>query len=178
MQPDRICCQLKTKYLIDGSELNIEATAFNDDFLYLFNRANNLVVRFNYQDFLGHLKGGKVPKVEVCNVNLPNIQGVEPGFSGATFLKNSEIIFTASVEATNNAYDDGKIIGSLVGILDVSDFHNVTVSHYGLIPNGKQPLKVESVAVKDLKSDGNIEAIFITDDDNGNTEFLRVQVQK
>lgn len=164
---------LKALPLLENSELNIEATAFADGFLYLFNRANNVVIRFDYQDFIAHLAGGKLPKLESKRIILPKIQTYEVGFSGAVTLNSSKIIFTASAEATDDAYNDGEIIGSLVGELDITDFQNIKITRYGLIPNKKQPLKVESVTLSPSKSTDRIEVVFITDDDNGNTELIR-----
>lgn len=164
---------LKTLPLLENSELNIEATAFADGFLYLFNRANNVVIRFNYQEFIAHLTGGELPKLESKRIVLPKIQSYEAGFSGAATLNSSKIIFTASAEATNDAYNDGEIIGSLVGEIDITDFQDSKVTRYGLIPNGKQRLKVESITLNPSKSTDKMEVVFITDDDNGNTELIR-----
>lgn len=51
--------QLRNLPLFQNSELNIEATAYHEDQLYLFNRRKNLILKFAYQQFLKFLKGGK-----------------------------------------------------------------------------------------------------------------------
>lgn len=164
---------LKSFPLVKDIELNLEASAFSDGFLYLFNRTNNIIVKFDYQEFISYLKTGNLPKIEINQVSLPQIEGVEAGFSGATFSEKSRILFTASVEATDDAYNDGEIIGSLVGIIDISDFQKAKVIRYNFIPSEKQPIKVESVAILPSKSGRNTEVAFITDDDNGNTKLIK-----
>ncbi|WP_238250766.1 DUF6929 family protein [Capnocytophaga cynodegmi] len=169
---------LKRFPLLANTELNIEASAFSDGFLYLFNRSNNVIVKFDYQDFLSYLKTGNLPKIEISRISLPEIEKFEAGFSGATFKEKSQIIFTASVEATDDAYNDGEIIGSLVGVIDVSDFQRPKVIRYNLIPNnGENPIKVESITILSSKSKGNTEVVFITDDDNGNTKLIKASLK-
>lgn len=169
---------LKRFPLLANTELNIEASAFSDGFLYLFNRSNNVIVKFDYQDFLSYLKTGNLPKIEISQISLPEIEKFEAGFSGATFKEKSKIIFTASVEATDDAYNDGEIIGSLVGVIDISDFQKPKVIRYNLIPNnGENPIKVESITILSSKSNGNTEVVFITDDDNGNTKLIKASLK-
>ena len=102
---------------LTDSELNIEATAFSDNSIFLFNRKKNIIFKFIYKEFLAHLKGEPAfPKVEISQFSLPKINGIEAGFSGATAMKLApKIVFTASVEATSYAYNDGAILGSFVG---------------------------------------------------------------
>ncbi|MDO5106103.1 hypothetical protein [Capnocytophaga sp.] len=157
---------------LENAELNIEATAFADGFLYLFNRANNLIMRFNYDAFTAYLTNGKIPEVEVKRIELPQEKNVQIGFSGATAIDVKTILFTASAEASDDAYNDGEIIGSWVGELDISDFKYSTVKRYGIIPSADKPLKVESVALCPSAETDTVKVVFITDDDNGNTEII------
>lgn len=163
---------LKELPSLKDSELNIEATAFSNGFLYLCNRANNSIIKIDYHEFISYLKTGNLPKIEMNQVSLPKIEGIEAGFSGATFFENSKILFTASVEATDDAYNDGEIIGSLAGIIDISDFQKAKVTHYNFIPS-ENPIKVESVTILPSKSTHNTDVVFITDDDNGNTKLIK-----
>lgn len=105
---------------------------------------------------------------------MPKIKGIEAGFSGATTLKGqSKIIFTASVEDTDHAYDDGKILGSFIGIVDIKE-NNISKSFdYCQIPNDGAPLKIESVGVEKEISTGRTKVVLITDDDKGNSVILK-----
>jgi hypothetical protein len=160
--------------IFKDSELNIEATAFRDNQLFLFNRKPNLILRFEYKDFLAYLSDGiDFPQLEIRQFSLPKINGIEAGFSGATALMDEpKIIFTASVENNQNAYEDGEILGSLIGILDIS---NNTISQsfeYCQIPNAGANLKVESVTVEKEISSGETKVVLVTDDDQGNSTLL------
>ena len=114
---------------------------------------------------------------ETNQVTLPKIKGFEAGFSGAVAQNSSSIFFTASVEATDDSYNDGEIIGSLVGELNVSDFQNSTVTQFEVIPDNNKALKVESVTISNCKSTKNKELVLITDDDKGNTEIIKISVK-
>lgn len=160
--------------IFKDSELNIEATAFSDGELYLFNRRKNLIIKFNYEHFVSFIKGEcSIPELEIKEYSLPKMNGIEAGFSGATILKNQpKIIFTASVEDTINPYDDGEILGSFIGMIDLS---NKTISNqieFCQIPNTTENFKVESVTVKEEISIGETNVILITDDDQGNSMII------
>lgn len=167
---------LKKNPLFENSELNIEATAFYEGFLYLFNRVNNVIIKADYQQFTKFLSDGILPQIEVKRVSLPKIDGFEAGFSGATFLDKNTCVFTASVEATDDAYNDGEIIGSLVGTLNMADFQKVTVSNYEIL-SSEIPLKVESVTLLPSKSTEKIEFLLISDDDKGGTTFVKKSIK-
>jgi hypothetical protein len=160
--------------IFKDSELNIEATAFRNNQLFLFNRKPNLIIRFEYKDFLAFLRDGMdFPKPEIRQFSLPKINGIEAGFSGATALmEDPKIIFTASVENNQNAYEDGEILGSLIGILDISDNTISQSFEYCLIPNAGANLKVESVTVEKEISAGETKVVLISDDDQGNSTLL------
>lgn len=160
--------------IFKDSELNIEATAFRDNQLYLFNRRPNLILRFEYKDFLAYLHDGiDFPQPEIRQFSLPKINGIEAGFSGATALMDEpKIIFTASVENNQNAYEDGEILGSLIGILDISDNTISESFEYCHIPNAGANLKVESVTVHKEISSGETKVVLVSDDDKGNSTLL------
>lgn len=155
------------------SELNIEATAYRDNQLFLFNRKKNLVIRFEYTQFLAYIKGEiDFPKPKIVEFSLPKTNGIEAGFSGATAMESEpKIIFTASVENTENAYDDGDILGSFVGIIDIATMDSNSIDSCP-IPNSGVPLKVESVTIEEEISPGKIKLVLITDDDKGNSIVL------
>ena len=160
--------------LFKDSELNIEATAFRNNQLFLFNRKPNLILRFEYKDFLAYLSDGiDLPQPEIRQFSLPKINGIEAGFSGATALMDEpKIIFTASVENNQNAYEDGEILGSLIGILDISDNTISESFEYCHIPTSGANLKVESVTVEKEISSGETKVVLISDDDQGNSTLL------
>jgi hypothetical protein len=171
--------KLRNLPIFKDSELNIEATAYRNNQLFLFNRKKNLIIRFDYKDLLAYIIGeGAFPKPEIRQFFLPEINGIEAGFSGATALIDEpKIIFTASVENTDNAYDDGEILGSLIGIIDISNNTIATSFDYCKISNAGAHLKVESVTVEKEISPGKTEVVLITDDDKGNSIIVKGLLQ-
>ena len=166
---------LKNLPVFRDSELNIEATAFHDNQLFLFNRKKNLVLKFDYRDFLSFIKEEiDFPQSEIKEFSLPKINGIEAGFSGATTLKNrSKIIFTASVEDNLIAYDDGEILGSFIGTIDISNNKISATFDCCAIPNTDEKFKVESVTVEKETSPGITKVILITDDDQGHSSIIK-----
>ncbi|TDG36813.1 hypothetical protein EZJ43_05890 [Pedobacter changchengzhani] len=160
--------------IMGDSELNIEATAYQSGLIYLFNRKKNLIIKILYKDLLAFIKGEiPFPKPEIAQFLLPKINGVEAGFSGATTLKtNTKIIFTASVENTHNAYDDGEILGSFIGVIDISNGGLSEVFKYCEIPYTEMNLKVESVTIDEEIANGITKVVLITDDDKGNSTII------
>ena len=158
---------LRNSRVLKNADLNIEAAAYRNGILYLFNRGNNVIFSLSYCEFLSYLEGEtSLPKPKIDSYTLPKINGLEAGFSGATVLKNNPyIIFTASVEDTPNAYDDGEIYGSFIGMIPIekdglsSSFKSV------LFPIIGEELKVESVTVKEEIEFGETTLVVVTDDD-------------
>ncbi len=166
---------LKGLPALKDAELNIEAVAYHNNQLFLFNRKPGAIICFEYSAFLNYLKGiSPLPKLQVTPFSLPKIGGTEAGFSGATVLKSvSKIIFTATAEATRNAYDDGEIKGSLVGLMDLKNGGVGNTFSYALIPNTGAALKVESVTVAEETAGNSAKLVFVTDDDRGHSVILK-----
>ena len=165
---------LRSLPIFENSELNIEATAFRDGQLYLFNRRKNIIIKVDYSLYLAFIKGeAPIPDLEIYEFFLPKIKGIEAGFSGATTLQNQPtIVFTASVEDNINAYEDGEILGSFIGTIDIS---NNTISDrfdHCEIPIVNENFKVESVTIEEEIAVGKIKVVLITDDDQGSSSII------
>src|SRR5690606_31605005 len=105
------------------------------------------------------------------------INGMEAGFSGATILQN-KLIFTASVEDTPNAIDDGEILGSYVGIIDLQHLTDQMQPPCVRVSDDSRPLhiKVEAVAVT-ASTDTRAELLLFTDPDGGHSELLKATLE-
>ncbi|NJW54872.1 DUF6929 family protein, partial [Salinimicrobium oceani] len=148
--------KLKELDVFRDSEFNIEAAAEYHGQFFLFNRKKNVVIKFKYEDFVAHIENdAPPPEVFVAEVTLPEINGLEAGFSGATAFPNMPfLIFTASVEDTDNAYDDGDVLGSFIGVLDMENYEIVGEMQRIPSPNEKGgEIKVESVAIDKIISE-------------------------
>jgi hypothetical protein len=157
-------------------ELNLEAAAADADTLWLFNRGPTLVFSLPLEGLLTHLAGaGPPPAIRAIHVDLPTLEGYASGFSGATLHPDGRsILFTASVERTANWYDDGPIVGSLVGVLPLLDLREgVKPRCAPLTLEGKNlAVKVEGIAVERLEKDGSLGLILVTDSDGGGSEWI------
>lgn len=169
---------IKEMSVMQGSELNIEAAAYDQNRLFLFNRKKNVIFQFDYKLFLEYLKGESgFPFPKCYSFTLPEINGIEAGFSGASVLpKASKIIFTASVEDTDNAYYDGEILGSMIGTIALLDAGISDTFEYCLIPHGEEKLKIESVTVDSEDSNEGANLILISDDDKGNSTLVKCKL--
>lgn len=167
---------------IGKDELNIEAAVAGKDKLYLLNRGTNTVICYTLDSFVSYIQsGGPVPELTSFKVQLPEVEGIEAGFSGATISPDSaKIIFTASVENTSNWIDDGKILGSFVGIIDLVNTDSRTPVYVSSISQNNSILniKVESVAFNGFDLQGNMKVLLVTDSDGGISEILELLVMQ
>ncbi|HUH46187.1 MAG TPA: hypothetical protein VLZ54_03465 [Arenibacter sp.] len=170
--------RLRNAEIMGNAELNIEALASYGAHLYLFNRGKNIIFGFLYSDLLKYLKGHlPFPEPIAIRFHLPKIEGIEAGFSGATVIRESPcIVFTASVENTQNAYDDGEVYGSFVGIIPISGTGIINSYTAVPIPYMDRPLKVESVTVGKELSRQEADLVLVTDSDGGNSRVLKCKL--
>jgi hypothetical protein len=172
------------KLLPAGATLNLEAAAATTTELLLFQRtvgstAGNLLFRLPLTatlDYLQH-RSTQMPPVRPQLFQLPNIQGKPAGFSGACAYEN-KLFVTASVEDTADAVLDGEVLGSFVGLLSLDQSINQPVSFAQLQLPGGQPYtgKVESVAVRRRLAPNRYELLLVTDDDQGGSTAVLVEL--
>ena len=121
-----------------SSELNLEGAALLDTpfgpTLRLFQRSNGSPLGAGealcascdlaWGELSRYLRDpGAEPAPALHNVvtyQLGSVAGARLTFTDATLLRGSDILFAASAEASPNAYDDGAVTGSALGIIDAS----------------------------------------------------------
>ena len=171
---------LQIRANLSPEKLNIEAAAIFNGKLYLFNRGENLIIRYSLEDFSKYLQEmGAIPPPEIFRIELPDINGVPAGFSGAAFNPaNESILFTATVEDTSNWIDDGEVLGSFLGIISLKDLKNGLQPTCVIIGEKDDPLllKVESVAVISPYSKTGANIILVSDSDGGISKFITAKV--
>lgn len=176
-----------------SAEINLEGLAFGKENVLLLNRFNpsgskNVVLAFKKEEFIefiqGHMDGLPFPSVEP--IELPSIESVPFGFSGADCF-DGVFLFTASAEDTSNAIDDGNVLGSMVGVLEITP---VDSGRSGIrnIPSLKSCVvvkdekgntytgKIESLSGYEKDSDSSYTFIAVTDSDGGKSEILMLQI--
>jgi hypothetical protein len=161
--------------------LNIEATVFYNDHLYLFHRGNisgiNLIVSLTWNDFIDFNRAGVAPSLQYYEIGLPGISGIPSGFSGAALIPGtSTILFTASVEDTLNEIDDGPALGSFVGsmnaLLNMIEPTTELLEFNGCMLTSK----VESIIVVTQSGDSTFSALACCDEDGKASSLLKLRV--
>lgn len=165
---------------MQNGELNLEAMAIVGEQIWLFNRRPNLIFVFPLDAFLKSCRGEKgVPQPEVLELDLPQINGVSAGFSGACYdPQNNKVIVTASVEDTDNAYDDGRVLGSFIGVLDV-DAPNCSGKCFTRLKKDGHSVewKVESVWISGYGNQ-RIELFMVTDSDGQGSGLVKCRLER
>ncbi|QQR98475.1 MAG: hypothetical protein IPK18_02785 [Sphingobacteriales bacterium] len=167
----------------DIQELNIEGiTTINNSFLF-FNRANNkqqnkliILDDFNPNDLAN-------TALKFVPIEIENFKGYQLGISGATYFPENDIMYlTASAEDTDNAYDDGEIVGSVLYIIhnassvflqDKIVLTNPIILEEIDVTLSKQ--KIESVCVLSY-NEHSTDLILVADNDNGKSELFMISI--
>lgn len=169
--------------LPENREINIEGIAFSENHAYLLHRGNvseNLIIEIDRAGFLGFIKQNRpVPEFEIYRFDLPTYKGVPSGFSGAcTNPGNSGLIFTASMEDTKDEINDGKVLGSFVGIIP---FSNMAEGEFAasLLLDKSQPLekKLEGISVSSTMENGGFEVVTVCDNDDGTSDVIMFNME-
>lgn len=167
---------LRSSSDLNAQSLNIEAATVVDDILFLFNRENNLLLEYSLNEILGFLEGKEgLPTYKSYKIILPQLNGLNAKFSGASTIPNSQkLVFTASLEDTPNTYDDGEVLGSYVGIIDIEDLKDGYQPLCISLTDNLEPIaiKVESVEVLQTIGTNELKLVLVTDSDGGESELL------
>lgn len=165
--------------------LNLEGAFIYEEKLYLLNRAGNQLVSVFLKEFKEHLQGTRSADdlaLTGTSYQLPGSSKVQAGFSGACTLPGtSKIIFTATMEDTDNWFDDGEILGSYMGLLDLQQQSEGELLEAELLKtNENTPLaeKIESVAFHGFYDNGDLKLLAVSDNDDGTTRLFEVRLRK
>ncbi|MEO6346856.1 MAG: hypothetical protein ABIO60_03010 [Aquaticitalea sp.] len=82
--------------------------------------------------------------------------------------------FTASLENTPNTDDDGEILGSNIGIINLENLKDGYQPQCIQIETNSQPItiKVESVEVIKVIGPKELKLVLVTDSDGGDSELI------
>jgi hypothetical protein len=171
-------CHLRQSSALADSGLNIEAAAINNGNLLLFNRRCPLIFEFNYERFIDYLaQNGSMPEVDSCEIQLPCIDGIVSGFSGATVSQTDRLIVTTSVEDTENTYDDGRVLGSFIGWVPLDKHKRSENYEFVRLQCENQVLKIESVTIEHEVSETEMTVLMTTDSDGGISQLIRARLK-
>lgn len=103
---------------INPEDFNLEGAIYNGENWFLFNRSNgkkskNAIFTISGKNLTDEFS------ILHNKFKLPKIKGVETSFTDA-ILVGDQIYFLATAEATESTYDDGEVLGSIIGQIDVA----------------------------------------------------------
>lgn len=165
------------------NELNFEGFTVCKDKLLWFNRANSkqdnqLIV--SSQSILQQ----QTESFEIIPINIGNINDIPLGISGASYCEKNDILFiTASVEDTENAYDDGKILGSAIAIIqnfsEKLKHKNLEIDELILldkVDNVFIQQKIEAICIVE-QTDNIYKCSLVADNDTGNSVLFEIEIE-
>lgn len=102
---------------IKPEDFNLEGTIYDGDNWYFLNRGNGITNK----NILFSLHAKKLDQEFSLLSNdyrLPKIKGVRSSFTDAVLI-DDKIYFLATAENTQSTYDDGQVLGSLIGRINL-----------------------------------------------------------
>lgn len=149
--------QLRRISSIDTDNFNIEGAVFTGTEWLLFNRGNgalckNGVFRIAALDFDLNAAMSFVP------IDLPMINNVKSSFTDAVIV-GSQVYFLTTAEDTTSTYEDGEVVGSMIGSMDIETLE------INFIEKISDTHKFEGLAVYNQTST-EIEFLLCEDQDN------------
>lgn len=101
---------------MEADDFNIEGVIYNQETWYFFNRGNGK----NQRNVVFTVTGSNLEddfRIMTNEYKLPKIKGVRASFTDAIILDDT-IYFLATAEKTESTYDDGEVVGSLIGSMN------------------------------------------------------------
>lgn len=170
---------LRAAAAVPLAAFNIEGAALVGKQLLLLNRGGNQVFSLSWEAFLKHiLEEGPLPSVVVTPLELPSFGQLKPMLSGACNLDDGRLLFSVSVEDTPDWISDGEVMGSGIGLLDVSKKDKVVLLALAplQLPDGSIPkLKLEGLHAG-ADSNGVLQVVGVVDNDDGGSTLLQINL--
>ncbi|UOK43897.1 MULTISPECIES: DUF6929 family protein [Flavobacterium] len=99
------------------NDLNIEGAVYNGTEWFFFNRGNGA----SGKNIVFTVQGKNLTEefnIISTEFKLPKIKGIRSSFTDAVLVKN-KIYFLATAENTTSTYNDGEVLGSFIGCIDL-----------------------------------------------------------
>jgi hypothetical protein len=116
---------IKKQLEIKDEELNIEGLIQQNNIMYLFQRGNGINSKngiiYSNEDIENRV-------FKFVPFDLPKIRNVSSTFTDA-ILVDDKIYFLASSEDTTSTYDDGEVLGSIFGTIDLKTMKLINSIH-------------------------------------------------
>lgn len=115
--------QLKTVSELNDAQFNIEGAIYANETLVLFQRGNSE----ESQNGIFIVPNNQKDNIRFIPITLPTLDGIETTFTDA-ILVNDKIYFLACAENTASTYEDGEILGSILGIMHAPTLEIIDVT--------------------------------------------------
>lgn len=166
---------------LSEKELNIEGAALAGENLVLFNRGKNFIIVLPWKKFSAFVfeeDAIDIPPFKIISIELPMVNGYQIGFSGACAMNDRELLFTATLEETNDPIADGAIKGSYIGLLNLQGDDCANLISLTQLKNKNNHFisdKLEGIEI--IKIYGkNISAIACADNDDGASKLFYLSI--
>jgi hypothetical protein len=102
---------------INPEDFNLEGAVYDGDNWYLFNRGNGTSNRNTLFTIQAKKLSAELSLMS-NDYKLPKIKGVRASFTDAVLVEDI-IYFLASAEDTKSTYDDGEVLGTIIGSISL-----------------------------------------------------------
>jgi len=166
---------------IAARDFNIEGAAHEGERIVLFNRGTGHLIYFSWVNFLRELTEAKPINLPITSgrLELPSTDSFPPGLSGGAFLDDQRLLFCASAEATTDWYADGEVLGSFIGIADLSNPAKPRLVCFSpLLGADGAPVKDKLEGIDLVREAGGTvyEVVGVVDNDDGTSKLLHIRV--
>ena len=114
--------KLKTVSELNDDQFNIEGAIYANETMVLFQRGNSAAS----QNGIFLIPNNQKDNIRFIPIILPTLDGIETTFTDA-ILVNDIIYFLACAENTTSTYEDGEVLGSILGIMHAPTFEIIAV---------------------------------------------------
>uniref|UniRef100_UPI0040485D1A DUF6929 family protein n=1 Tax=Flavobacterium sp. TaxID=239 RepID=UPI0040485D1A len=114
--------KLKNVGSFADDQLNIEGAIYAHQTMLLFQRGNSIGSKNGIFIIPNHQEDG----IRFVPISLPTLDNIETTFTDAV-LVGDKIYFLACAENTTSTYDDGEVLGTILGVMHAPTFEIIEV---------------------------------------------------
>lgn len=172
---------------IGQDQLNLEAAVILDQKLYLFNRGSNqlaILPLAPLKSYLAAPSGRALDhlEIETLYLELAKAGELQSRFSGACTLPGTSLIlFSATLEDTENWIDDGEIRGSMLGFFDTQQpelFSSQKMAFVTTADGAPALEKIESIGFLEQEAEGHVRLLAVSDNDDGSSALFSLLLNR
>lgn len=149
---------LKTVGSFTDDQLNIEGAIYAHQTMLLFQRGNSK----NSRNGIFIIPNNQEDGIRFVPISLPTLDDIETTFTDAILVKD-KIHFLACAENTTSTYEDGEVLGTILGVMHAPTFEIIDVQLLS------EHQKFEGITLY-KESENELEFLLCEDNDTETTE--------